>query len=227
MKRFLSTVIVFSMACGAGAAESSGSASTSSGGEAGPPVAAKQPETEPETEPEATSDVPPASEPVAGPATVIITVKVANEPIDATVEVLDAGQVVAEGESGKPIQVTSGTYEFRSKITDPKAVYGSPKKTSDPMTVEKGATLQATLEIPAAKVRLRVLKRGKPVRGATVKLQRSGSSEVVAEFPVTDDYVRVAAGRFDATIVMKGEQVEVKGLVFPGGSTREMPINID
>lgn len=231
MNRAFGAAMVLLMACGGGSTAST-SATESSGGEANIVVGAvDDPAPERDSGPveEPPADIVEAPAP-SGSAKVIVRVKVAGEDVAAPVQVLAlSGKVVAEGRAGSPIEIPAGTYELSAAVEDPKLIIGAPKKKSSPRTITAGETMEEVLEMPAAKVKLRVLKKGRPVAGATVKLSRAGAigSEVVAEFPVTDDFIRVAAGRYDALIVLKNEQVEVKGLVFPAGATREMPININ
>ncbi|MDH5490734.1 MAG: hypothetical protein OEY14_02050, partial [Myxococcales bacterium] len=83
-----------------------------------------------------------------------------------------------------------------------------------------------TIDVPIARIRLSVRRRGRNVRNTTVRLRRSGTEEVVAEIRPSDAFLLIAAGRYDAHVSFTGGEVEVSGLMFPTDAQREMPIDI-
>ena len=218
MQKWTYWVIAVAIGCGPGA-PAEPEPEPSSGGEGQTTVTVEQAaEAAPEPEPE-------IAEP-DGPARLTLSLRVSREEAQGTVRVLGSGdEVVAEGASGSTFEVPAGRYVMQAVVSEP-TIVGHTERRSDPITLMPEEERSVTVEIPVSRIRLSVRRRGREVRNATVFLRAPGTEETVAEVSPSEDYLLVAAGRYDALVRFGSSQYELSGLVFPADSRRVMPINV-
>lgn len=173
------------------------------------------------------ADEPSAAEPT-GPARLTVRITIEGEETAGQVQVLNAaGDVVDEGASGDTFAVPAGRYVLVGKVEDASILVDTPSKEADPIMIASGEERTEDIELGRAKVRLKVYKGRRQIRNVKVELRRPGSEEVVYEYEPTADHVAISPGRYDAVVHLpRNEQVEVTGIVFPAGSTRDIPIRI-
>ena len=168
--------------------------------------------------------------PATGPGQLRVVNRVGGEESTGNVRVLSAsGEVVAEGRSGDTFTVEAGSYRLVGQITDPAVLIDTPTRESDGMiTVLAGQEQTATIDHARARVRVRVTRRGRPVAQWRMQLRRQG---VEGAEPITlrasEQHTPITPGRYDATLQFGANRIEVTGIIFQGGATMDVPVNVD
>jgi hypothetical protein len=240
-KAFVSlSLLVLAVGCGGGQesaeepppAESTAGTSTAGTSTAGTSTAgtstagAEAPPPEPEPAPVAE----PEPEPPSGPGQIRVTNVVRGEEVGGTVQVLSAdGEVVAEGSSGDTFTVDSGQYRVQGAITDDSILIDTPSHALDgAVTVSPGETATARIDFPVSRVRIEVRRGGRSVARWRLTVTRQGpepGEEIVLE--PSEEHVAITPGRYDGTLRFGGQQIEVSGLIFQGGATQTVPVNVN
>ncbi len=185
------------------------------------------------SEPEA-ADLPGASEPGAervprnGPARVTVKVILGEEELPIRLEVVrvPSGERVFEVRSGTMVRLEPGTYALRAHVEDASLLADTPRKQGDPFTVSAGEERTEELTFGRARVQLRVFRGSRRIRKGKIELRRAGSDEVLLTLPISDRYVAISPGRYDATVHFGREKVDVSGLTFQGGAEQIVPIRV-
>lgn len=168
--------------------------------------------------------------PATGPGQLRVLNRVGGEDSTGTVRVLSAsGDVVAEGTSGDTFTVEAGSYRLVGEITDADVLIDTPTRESDGMiTVLAGQEQTATIDHPRARVRLRVTRRGRPVARWRMEVRRQGEEGAEPlELRNSDQHTPITPGRYDATLHFGANRIEVTGIIFQGGATMDVPVNVD
>jgi hypothetical protein len=182
------------------------------------PAPVSEPEPEPVSEPEPV--------PASGPATATVTVKVGNDNAVAVLRILDGqGAVVAEPAVGEAFTVPAGTYRIVATIADASVLADTPELTEEVTLVPPEPTT-IPIRFALSRVRLRIVRAGRPIRNATADVVAQRSGEAVASFRVTDAHVPISPGRYDAVIRFGREEVRVEGIMFASGATADIPVNL-
>jgi len=190
-------------------------------------------ETEPvqdETLAEETSGDEEPEPPATGPGQLRVVNRVGGEDSTGTVRVLSAsGEVVAEGRSGDTFTVEAGSYRLVGEITDAAVLIDTPTRESDGMiTVLAGQEQAATIDYPRARVRLRVTRRGRAVPRWRMEVRRQGQEGAEPlELRSSEQHTPITPGRYDATLHFGANRIEVTGIIFQGGATMDVPVNVD
>ena len=210
--------------CGGGQSASDDPGDTELADTSGDEAVAPTPEPEPEPEPA------PEPEPVSGPGQLTVSNRVGNEDGGGTVQVLDqAGEVVAEGNSGQTFNVESGSYRVRGTIADAAILIDTPTHELDGMvTVPPGQTTTASITFPVSHIRINVRRGNRTVARWRLEIQREGreQGETITLEP-SSDHVPITPGRYSGTLRFGGQQIEVSGLIFQGGARMSVPINVN
>jgi hypothetical protein len=188
-----------------------------------PPVADAPVEEEPEV-----ADEPAAPEPT-GPGQLRVINRVGGEDASGTVRVLsEAGEVVVEGTSGQTFTVPSGSYRVVGAITDDDVMIDTPTHEADGMvTVLAGQEQSVSIDFPLSRVRIRVRRHGRPVARWRMEVRRQDGTGEPLTLRSSNDHIPITPGRYDATLHFGREQIEVSGIIFQGGATMDVPVNID
>jgi hypothetical protein len=140
-----------------------------------------------------------------------------------------AGDVVAQGRSGETFILDAGSYRVVGEITDDDVLIDTPVREADGFVqVVAGQEQTATIDHPVSRVRIRVTRRGRPVATWRMEVRRQGDPN--AE-PImlrsSNRHIPVTPGRYDATLHVGGQQITVNGIIFQGGATMDVPVNVD
>ena len=132
-----------------------------------------------------------------------------------------------KGTSGDTFTVEAGSYRLVGEITDPAVLIDTPTRESDGMiTVLAGQEQTATID--HARARVRVTRRGRPVAQWRMQPRRQG---VEGAQPITlrasEQHTPITPGRYDATLQFGANRIEVTGIIFQGGATMDVPVNVD
>lgn len=168
--------------------------------------------------------------PASGPGQLRVVNRVAGEEAGGNVRVVTpSGEVVAEGRSGETFTVESGEYVIVGEITDANVLIDKPTREADRMvTVVAGEEQTAAVEHPRARVRFRVTRRGRPVAQWRMTVRRQGVEESAPiELRSRDEHVPITPGRYDGTLRFGTQEIAVNGLIFQGGATMDLPVNVD
>ncbi len=211
-------------ACGGGSA-ASGSSTTVADDEqqsAAEPVVVEEEEEEVAVEE-------PEEPPPSGPGQLQVRNRVGGQDASGTVQVLsDAGEVVAEGTSGETFTVPSGSYRVVGTITDDSVLIDTPTHEDDgAVTVIPGQEQTVDIDFPISRVRIRVTRHGRPVARWTMDVRRQGSDTEPLTLHSSNDHIPITPGRYDATLHLGRDDIEVNGIIFQGGATMDVPVNID
>ncbi|MCA9616470.1 MAG: hypothetical protein KC586_27120 [Myxococcales bacterium] len=211
MKR-ASGVLVFLLACGGGTASEPETTETTGDEEVARPEVLEEAPVEEEL-----------VEEEEAPGEVRIALRVGNAPATGTVQLLDtSGAVAAEGASGDALTVPSGEYRVVATLADGQLAGAMPRQ--DNLYVEPGAN-ERTLTWEVTRVTFVVRRRGQPVGRWRIVAQREGGQELVFE-PSEEPRV-VMPGRYTAVLTFGAQRVEVNGLIFQGGATQTVPIDVN
>lgn len=162
-----------------------------------------------------------------GPGSLTVINEIDGQESTGTVQVLDeAGEVVAEGESGQTFQLPAGRYSLVGSITDASVLMDTPTREGEDMvTVEPGGQTRGVIEHHRARVRIRVMRNNRPVARWRLEMQRRGSDETITLNP-SEEYVPLSAGRYNGTVHIGDTQIEVNDVVLQGGAQRDLPIRV-
>lgn len=171
----------------------------------------------------------PADEPVAtGPGTLRVVNRVGGQDSSGTVRVLDeGGATVAEGSSGETFTLQSGSYRVVGAITDADVLIDTPERESDGMvTVVAGQEQTVTIDHPVSRVRLRVTRGGRPIARWRFVVHRQGEEGETIELRSGGQHIPITPGRYEGTLHFGNSQIEVTGVIFQGGATMDVPVNV-
>ncbi len=213
--RWGSLSLVLMLACGGGDAEPVEESTT--GSETTTTVEADPtPEPEPEPEPEPT-----------GPGSLTVINEIDGEQSTGTVQVLnEAGDVVAEGQSGETFQVPAGRYTLMGSITDASVLMDTPTREGEySVTVDPGGEARGVIEHHRARVRIRVLRNNRPVARWRLELTRRNSDATI-ELTPSEEYVPITAGRYNGVVHIGSTRIEVSDIALQGGAQRDLPIRV-
>lgn len=216
MQRTITIALVCALGCGGGgeSEEGVGSASTTGSEEEVTPTPIEEPIEEEEPEPE-------VAEPSDGQVRIVL--KVGNETAAGRVQLLDeTGAVAAEGGAGERFTLPEGRYRVVATL-DPGALAGSTPR-EDAIFVEPGQS-ERTITWEVTRVRFAVRRRGQPVSRWRIVAQREGGEELT--FEPTEEFRVVMPGRYRAVLTFGAQRVEVNGLIFQGGATQTVPVDVD
>lgn len=223
MRHLVLVTIAFGLlsGCGGGQAASGGTTVASADEQpvADPPVAEEEEAVEEE------ADEPPAT----GPGQLRVVNRVGGRDASGTVRVLnDAGETVAEGTSGETFTVEAGTYRVVGAITDASVMIDRPTHEADGgVTVLAGQEQTVSIDFPVSRVRIRVTRRGRAVARWRMEVQRQGAQGAPLTLQSSNDHIPITPGRYDATLHFGNERIQVTGIIFQGGATMDVPVNVD
>ena len=168
----------------------------------------------------------PAPEPT-GPGSLTVINEIDGAESTGTVQVLDgAGEVVAEGQSGETFQLPAGTYTLVGSITDASILMDTPTREGEySVTLEAGGEARGVIEHHRARVKIRVLRRNRPVNRWRLVLTRRGSDQQI-ELTPSEEYIPITAGRYNGIVHIGNTQIEVTDVVLQGGAQRDLPIRV-
>ena len=218
----LRAVMGFGLMVALGCGGETPTAETSAGDEeiAPPQVAEAPPEEEEWEEEEEPAEVQPA-----GPGQLLVTIRMGGEDRPGTIEVLDVrGASVAEGSSGETLTLPAGNYRVVAMM-DPSLLPGH-GPLDDSVTVREGRTTDKRMTYEAARVRLDVRRNGRPVANWTMRLTREDGDMEVTMRPSQEHQI-VAPGRYSGVLTTGNTRIEVSGLIFQGGATMDVPVNVN
>lgn len=203
-----------SLACGGGE-DTTPPPEETAGNETPAPI---EPEPEPYVEPE------PEPEP-SGPGQLHAVIRMLGEDQPGTIQVRSlAGDVVAEGNSGDTFDVPSGEYLVAAML-DESLLPGHDAR-EERSIVDPGETANVTFTYQVARVRIVVRRGNRPVNNWRLVVTREGSDHEVRLQPSADHQV-VTPGRYSGTLTTGGSRIEVNGLIFQGGATMDVPVNVN
>ncbi|MEZ4253312.1 MAG: hypothetical protein R3B99_34320 [Polyangiales bacterium] len=157
------------------------------------------------------------------PGQVRLALRIGNAPATGTVQLLDAsGAVAAEGAGGETFTVPTGSYRVVATLADGQLAGATPRE--DSVYVEPGVN-ERTITWEVTRVTFVVRRRGQPVSRWRIVAQREGGEELVFE-PSEEPRV-VMPGRYTAVLTFGAQRVEVNGLIFQGGATQTVPIDVN
>ena len=96
----------------------------------------------------------------------------------------------------------------------------------DNVIVSPGQTAEVVFTYEVARVRLDVRRGGRPVSGWRMVLTREGESTEIPMQPSTE-HMMFAPGRYSGVLTTGGARIEVNGLIFQGGATMDVPVNVN
>ncbi len=176
---------------------------------------------------EATGEEGPAA---TGPGRLRVSIRVGNQDGSGTVRVQSmSGQTVAEGRSGETFTVPAGTYRLSAQITDQEVMFDRPSRESEtPVTVSAGQEENATVEFPVSRVRLRITRRNRPIGRWRLEVRRAGvEGGETLTLQSGDRHIPMTPGRYEGTLIFGTSRIEVSGIIFQGGATMDVPVNVD
>ncbi|MGE0786269.1 MAG: hypothetical protein AB7S26_11320 [Sandaracinaceae bacterium] len=168
--------------------------------------------------------------PASGPGQLHVVNRVNGQDAGGNVRVLDAsGEEVAHGASGATFDVDSGQYRVVGEITDDDVLIDTPTHELDGMaTVAAGQTADAFIDFPVSRIQVRVTRGGRPIAQWRLVVTREGDED--AE-PITlrpsEGHVPITPGRYSGQLTAGANRIEVNGLIFQGGATMTVPVNIN
>lgn len=214
MPRTITIALVCALGCGGGSEEGVGSSTAGGEDEVARPTTIDDPIEEEEPEPE-------VAEPSEGQVRIVL--KVGNETAAGRVQLLDAtGAVAAEGAAGERFTLPEGRYRVVATL-DPGALLGATPR-EDALFVEPGES-ERTITWEVTRVRFAVRRRGQPVSRWRIVAQREGGEELT--FEPTEEFRVVMPGRYRAVLTFGTQRVEVNGLIFQGGATQTVPVDVN
>jgi hypothetical protein len=173
---------------------------------------------------------PPEEEPARGPGQLRVTLQVGSAEAAGRVRVLDeSGEVAAEGNAGETFTVQSGTYTIAGEITDADVLADTPSREGDaPVTVMAGQESSASVVFPVSRIRIRVTRRGRPVARWTMQVRpQSDSDAEPIELRPSQEHTAITPGRYSAVLRLGSEEITVNEIIFQGGATMDVPVNLD
>lgn len=217
MREITIILAAVAMACGGGSAPTPSDDDTS-GDEVGS-VGHSAPIDDEEEEELIEDDAP------TGPGELQVTLRLGNEDAQGRVQVVDdAGEVVAEGASGQTFTVPSGSYRVVGELA--RGALRGAEAREESAYVEAGGRARVTVSWAVARVRIDVRRRGQAINRWRLVVTREGTSDEVVLEPSNEHHV-VMPGRYSGVLTAGANRVEVSGIIFQGGATMNVPINID
>jgi hypothetical protein len=212
----LMLIITLTTACGGGGAAANENTTVANNEEATVQ--------EPQEQVEATPDPTPTRR---GPGRIHVVIRVGGHEASGHVRVLnDGGDVVAEGDSGETFNVDSGTYTVEGHITDRDVMFDTPTMEIDGgVTVEPGEEATANVDFNVSRVRIHVRRNNRDLRNWRLELTRQGTDQSIQLQP-SNEHIPITPGRYDGTVIMGSDRITVEGIIFPGGATRDLPIDL-
>jgi hypothetical protein len=167
-----------------------------------------------------------AATPGTGPGRITIQIKVGVEDATGDITVRAEDGTETRATSGSPTTLQPGTYVIVAHITDQAVLVDRPTIEQE-LIVSPGDVRNEIVEFPRARVRLRVVRRGRPAGRARVTLTRTvlGSEEVVVQ--TSEDHIPITPGRYNGVVRVGNQEITVEGITFMGGATQDVPININ
>jgi hypothetical protein len=164
--------------------------------------------------------------PATGPGRITIQIKVGGEDASGELVIRAADGTETRATSGSPVTLEPGTYVIAASITDQSVLIDRPSLEQE-LIVSPGDVRNEIVEFARSRVRLRVVRRGRPVGRARVTLTRTvlGSQEVQVQ--TSDDHIPITPGRYNGVVRIGNEEITVEGITFMGGATQDVPININ
>lgn len=216
MRTFFLLLLGFLLACG-GAATPEPAAT--SGDESAEAAASVEPLIE-----EPLIEEPLIEEPI-GPGSIHAVIRMRNEERPGTITVRSLnGEVVAEGNAGDTFELPSGSYQLDAML-DPALLPGHSSQ-EERTSVLPGETAEVVFTYEVARVRLNVRRRGRALNSWRMVLTREGTeTEVTLES--STEHAEVAPGRYSGMLIAGGARIEVTGLIFQGGATMDVPVNVN
>ncbi|MBI2893133.1 MAG: hypothetical protein HYY06_06240 [Deltaproteobacteria bacterium] len=215
------TLVMSISACGGGGSPPPATAND----QAGDPYAEGGETPAPPAEGQANEATP--AQPEAGPASVMVRIKVGGSEVSGHVRILDESDaMVSEGDSPYSARIASGTYTLTAQISDESILVDRPTHRSEGVEVRPGGPHEIVVDVPRAQVRLTVVRGGRAVRNPEITLMRPGSTEPVFRFRPGAAHIPISAGRYEADVKMGTQVIHVTGITFMEGATQDIPIEI-
>ena len=151
-----------------------------------------------------------------------------GEPIAGKVRIEDAnGQTVAEGVAGHTFAMPAGRYRVFGEVTDASILADTPtREAEDPAILEPGESVTHDVEMGQAQIRLSVIQNGRRVRVWRMELRRPGADETILELTPSTRHVSMSPGRYEGVMHVRGDAIQVSGLIFMGGATQDIPVRL-
>ncbi len=166
------------------------------------------------------------SEPVAGPAKLIVATEIGHTMVAAHITVRgEDGRVLAEGNSGEVLAVQSGELEVEATVTDAQAFIDLPTMRQR-VIVEPGTETKERLEFARCLVRVTVNIRGKLDPKAIVTLSRDGTP-VAKLTSGAEEFVAISPGRYGASVKSDRALITVSEIALNEGATQSIPISMN
>lgn len=163
----------------------------------------------------------------SGPGELHAVIRMGGEDQEGTLSVQDVrGDTIAEGRSGDTLTLPSGSYRVVGTIDAPEghgSLYGS--RTED-IRVVPGDTTEVSLRYEVARIRINVRRNGRAVGRWRMTLTREGSEGEITLTP-SSEHVTVPPGRYSGVLHAGARRIEVSGLLFQGGATMDVPVNVE
>jgi hypothetical protein len=163
-----------------------------------------------------------------GPTQVTVEVRLGSEDFARGQVVIqnEAGATVTQGRAGQTFTLPAGEYTVLARATSENDIIGAPIEGSASLTVAGQREHTVRVSIPAAQVRLNVMRNGRPLRNPQVTLFRDGGEERVARFTATDRHITIVPGRYEAEVRVGNQEIRVRGLTFMEGALQTIPVNV-
>lgn len=160
-----------------------------------------------------------------GPGSVHAVIRMQNEERAGTVIVRAVnGDIVAEGNAGDTFEVPSGNYQIEAML-DPELLPGHSAQ-EERAFVSPGETAEVVVTYEVARIRLNVRRGGRVLNTWRMVLTRQGT-ETEITLQSSTEHAEVAPGRYSGVLTAGGARIEVSGLIFQGGATMDVPVNVN
>ena len=177
------------------------------------------------TEPEPYEEEIEAAPEPTGPGRIHALIRMRSEDQAGTVSVRSlSGEVVAEGTAGETLEVPSGEYRVHAMM-DPSILPGHVEM-DERIFVQPGETSELSFTYEVARIRLNVRRGGRALNSWRMVVTREGGDTEVTLQP-SSEHVDIAPGRYGGVLTAGGSRIEVNGLIFQGGATMDVPVNVN